>query len=231
MLAKNLERPFVSPPAVMNRTPDSRDTYDDRLNHILEAATFIIARDGYAKATMRVVAKAAGVSLAGIYHYFDSKEHMLFLIQFRAFNSLLNNLQEKLLGVEVAPEQLRVMVRAHVTYFAANMAALKVCSHELESLSDPAYEELRSIRHAYYEQTRVIVDRILKQHAPSNGMDHHVATMCLFGMLNWLYRWYIPGKGRSPNGLANLICDQFLGGLLQSPEMSNGRQRAVDTPT
>jgi len=57
-------------------------SYDERLNHVLRAATDVIADVGYEKASMRAVARAADVSLAGLYHYFDSKEKMLFLIQF-----------------------------------------------------------------------------------------------------------------------------------------------------
>ena len=195
------------------RSPEGRESYDDRLNHILEAATDVIARDGYEKASMRAIAGAAGVSLAGLYHYFDSKERMLFLIEFRSFSSLLNNLREKLHGVDDPVEQLRVTVRAHVTYFASNMAALKVCSHELDSLTGPAYEETRRIRREYYEMARSIVARIVGT-GEAQELDARVATMSLFGTLNWLYRWYDPKKDRSPSGLANQISTQFLQGVL-----------------
>lgn len=96
-------------------TFDGRGTYDERLNQILVAATSTIARLGYEKASMREVAKAAGVSLAGLYHYFDGKEKILFLIQFRAFGSLLNDLREKLHGIDDPEMQLRAMIRAHLT--------------------------------------------------------------------------------------------------------------------
>ena len=196
---------------------EARVTYDDRLNHILEAATRVIARVGYEKATMRQVAKEAKVSLAGIYHYFDRKERLLFLIQFRTFNSLLNNLREKLHGVDDPVEQLRVMVRAHVSHFAANMDALKVCSHELDSLTGAAYEEARQLRRDYYELTRGIVDRVLDAHAPDTVLERHVATMSLFGTLNWLYRWYDPKRGRSPTTVANQLTSQFLHGIFDVP--------------
>ena len=196
------------------RDPDTRPSYDERLNHLLEAATGTIARVGYQRASVRTVAKDAGVSLAGLYHYFDSKEKMLFLIQFRAFSSLLNNLKEKLHGVEDPVEQLRLMVRAHVGYFAANMAALKVCSHELDSLTGTAYEETRRIRQEYYKLTRSIVERILERKSSETTPDPHVLTMSLFGMLNWLYRWYDPRGGHSPNTVANQIAGLFLDGIL-----------------
>ena len=195
---------------------DTRETYEQRLSHILEAATHTIARAGYEKASMRAVAKATGVSLAGLYHYFDSKEKMLFLIQFRTFSSLLNNLKEKLVDVTEPVEQLRVLIRAHVAYFAANMAALKVCSHELDSLNGSSYEETKLIRRDYYELSRAIIDRVMAEQAPDSQLDHHVATMSLFGTLNWLYRWYDPKRGPSAAAVASQITNQFLHGLFRA---------------
>lgn len=221
MKSEGLERAFEKRPAnkpVLPPEPriseDGRETYDERLNRILEAATQVFAREGYAKASMRTVAKAANVSLAGMYHYVNSKEYILFLIQFRAFSSLLNNLRERLHGVEKPIDQLRVMVRTHVGYFAANMAALKVCSHELDSLAGEAYEEPRRIRFEYYKITRSIVDRVVELYAPKSALDGHVITMSLFSMLNWLYRWYSPDNERSPSGLANQLVAIFLGGII-----------------
>jgi AcrR family transcriptional regulator len=199
---------------VGTRSSEARETYDERLNRILRAAADLIAREGYGSASMRAVAKAAGVSLAGLYHYFDSKEKMLFLIQFRTFSSMDSRLRENLHGVTEPIEQLRVMIRAHVAHFVTDMAALNVCSHELESLNGDAFDEVYRIRHDYYDLTRGIIDRVFDKHAPDSSLDRHVATMSLFGMLNWLYRWYDPGKGRSPTAVANQIATQFLSGIL-----------------
>jgi AcrR family transcriptional regulator len=196
-------------------------TYDERLNHILAAATDLIAHVGYERATMRGVAHAAGVSLAGLYHYFPAKERMLFLIQYRTFSDLVSKLREKLHGVDDPVEQLRVVIRTHVGYFAANMAALKVCSHELDSLTGSSYEETRRIRSEYYTLVRAIVERLLEMQPPAGPFDRHVATMSLFGMLNWLYRWYDPHRDRSPTVVANQVAAQFLHGLLGS-SLANG---------
>lgn len=216
MAAAEPERAFDTRRRLATTPPTAETplTYDDRLNRILRATTDVMARVGYQKASMRAVARAAGVSLAGLYHYVPSKERLLFLIQTRTFNALLNNLREKLLGVNDPSQQLRVMVRAHVAYFAANMAALKVCSHELDSLSGESYEETRRIRHEYYKLTRTIVDRLAEDRVNGDALDRHAATMCLFGMLNWLYRWYDPQRGRSPNSVAAQIATQFLSGVL-----------------
>lgn len=195
----------------------ARDTYDDRRNHILRSATRVFAQMGYEKASMRMIARAADSSLAGLYHYFASKEQLLFVMQFRVFSSLLTNLREKLHGVETPADRLRVLVQEHVSYFAANMAELKVCSHELDSLSGEAYEQTRTIRREYFAIARSIIGELINAHPRTYPLDVHVATMTLFGTLNWLYRWFNPARGASPRTLATQITNQFLYGLNPAP--------------
>lgn len=190
-----------------------RGSYDQRMDRILSAAADVIARSGFDKASMRQIAGASGVSLAGLYHYFDNKDHLLFLIQFRAFSSLLMEVQSHLSGETDPAEQLRVLVRTHISHVARSMATLKVCSHELDSLSGETYDRIWRIRREYYELARSVVVRLIETLAPGSGLDPRVATMSLFGTLNWLYRWYDPERDRSPSSLANQITTQFMAGL------------------
>ena len=81
------------------------------------------------------------------------------------------------------------------SYFAANMEALKVCSHELDSLTGSAYAETHDIRHEYYCVTRGIIDRLFDSRGSNETIYRHVTTMALFGTLNCAYRWHIPRPG------------------------------------
>jgi TetR/AcrR family transcriptional regulator, cholesterol catabolism regulator len=207
------EQPFDNPGQRPHaKTAPPRARFDERLDSILSAATVLFAREGYHLASMRQIAAAAGVSLAGLYHYFDSKERLLFLIQFRAFSELLTGVQAELLGVKDPVEQLRVLIHTQVHYATHNMASLKVCSHELDSLTGEAWEHVWRVRREYYELARSIIGRILTERGSS--LDVRIATMSLFGTLNWLYRWYDPARERSPSSLASQIFAQFLAGLL-----------------
>lgn len=215
MSAQQSEQVFgFSPPEAGRSERTGSLGSERRLDHILETATVLIARDGYTKASMRTVAAAAEISLAGLYHYFESKEKMLFLIQFRSFSSLLSRLQERLHGVEDPRDRLRIAVLAHVTQYAQNKPALRVCAHEIDALTGKAHEEVLQLRRQIYRILRSIVDRILDECVTDSSLNAHVATMSLFGSLNWLYQWYDPREDRSPAGLAQLISDQFLCGLL-----------------
>ncbi len=226
MDARRSERVFEFDRAGL-RAPEARERFDDRLANILGVATQVFARDGYERASMRTIAREAGVSLAGLYHYVPAKERMLFLVQFRAFSALLTEVRTRLCGVDDPVEQLRTLIRTHVLYVAENMAALKVCSHELDALSGPAYEQVRRVRREYYELARDIIGRLIEERAPGAGLDRRAATMCLFGALNWLYRWYDPAGDRSPASLAHQIFAQFMGGVLGAGGLAGlGQKRA-----
>src|SRR5215210_4171661 len=81
---------------------DERSAYDEKLESILRTAASIFAEKGYHQASIRDIARATGVSLSGLYYYFDSKEELLFLIQDHAFGTLTGNLERMLEGVEVS---------------------------------------------------------------------------------------------------------------------------------
>jgi AcrR family transcriptional regulator len=229
MDSRKIERVFGAERTAIprRRAPTTRSRADDRLNAILAAATHTIAHAGYERASMRSIAREARLSLAGLYHHVTGKEQLLFMIQFRAFSALLTEIQSHLCGVEDPIEQLRVVIRTHVLYVAENMDSLKVCSHELDSLSGEAFDQVRRVRREYYELVRAIIGRVIHDRAPHSGLDRRAATMCLFGSLNWLYRWYDPAGERSPTNLANQIFTQFLAGILGAPHPAGTPRRSA----
>ncbi len=72
----------------------------DRKGEIRKSAARVFAAQGFDRASIRDVAKAAGMSLAGLYYYDRSKEEMLFDIQNEAFSTLLEAQAEALAGVK-----------------------------------------------------------------------------------------------------------------------------------
>ena len=50
--------------------------FDSRLSKILDHATDVFYEKGYEGASMRDLSRASGMSLAGLYHYCDSKERV-----------------------------------------------------------------------------------------------------------------------------------------------------------
>ena len=123
--------------------------HDQKLEFILRNAARIFAEKNYHSTTMRDISRATGVSLAGLYHYCKSKEELLFLIQDNCFGRVLERLEERLREVDDPLSKLRIFIDNHLSFFAANMAEMKVLSHEAESLAG-------DLAHARFHQERQV---------------------------------------------------------------------------
>ncbi len=66
-------------------------TYDEKLEHVLRRATAVFAEKGYHRASIRDISRATGMSLAGLYYYFTSKQQLLFLIADHSHSGMLEN--------------------------------------------------------------------------------------------------------------------------------------------
>src|SRR6204780_3809689 len=78
--------------------------YDRRLAEILAHATEVFCKKGYEGASMRDLSRESGMSLAGLYYYFESKERLLYLIQKHTFSTIVQRMKARLQSVR-DPEQ------------------------------------------------------------------------------------------------------------------------------
>ena len=188
--------------------------FDQKLEHILRSAARIFAEKSYHSTSMRDISRATGVSLAGLYHYCKSKEELLFLIQDHCFGRVLEHLEQRISGIEDPFERLRVFIDNHLSFFAANMAEMKVLSHEAESLGGDLHKHVSTKKEKYARLARTVLREIQEQQRPNARIDLTVATYALFGMMNWIYNWYDPHGKLSVNQLVDNITRLFLAGFL-----------------
>lgn len=207
------------------RNSKSKARYDQKLEFILRTASRIFAEKGYHPTTMRDISRATGVSLAGLYHYCESKEELLFLIQDNCFGRVLGRLEERLQESENADEKLRVFIENHLSFFAANMAEMKVLSHEGESLAGEKYQHVAVKKREYTKRVRQILGELQRSKDGKQKVDLTVATYALFGMLNWIYNWYDPKGNLKVNELAQNVTRLFLGGFLAGDVSPNKQFR------
>jgi AcrR family transcriptional regulator len=188
--------------------------YDERLNKVLSASSALFASKGFERATIRDVSQATGMSLAGLYYYFKSKEELLYLIQLRAFESICEALRE-IIENETDPKAcLESMINMHFEYFIKNMNDLKICSREIESLKGGFYKEVAEKRKEYFDLTQSIFEKIVQKNGGSSA-DSRLAALYLFGTLNWIYQWYKPGRYPDAKELASQLSGIYLQGFPQ----------------
>jgi len=193
--------------------PDA-SRYTQKLEFILRTASGIFAEKGYHSTTMRDISRATRVSLAGLYHYCASKDELLFLIQDNCFGRVLDRLDERLEHTTDPAGRLQVFIENHLSFFAANMAEMKVLSHEGESLVGERYDHVANKKKNYTRRVRQILADLQKQATGKQKIDLTVATYALFGMLNWIYNWYHPNGSLKVHDLAQNVTRLFLGGFV-----------------
>ena len=188
--------------------------HDQKLEFILRNAARIFAEKNYHSTTMRDISRATGVSLAGLYHYCKSKEELLFLIQDNCFGRVLERLEERLHEATDPVSRLRIFIENHLSFFAANMAEMKVLSHEAESLAGELHTHVSTKKDKYTKLARRILKEIQQQQIAGSQVDLTVATYALFGMMNWIYNWYDPRGKLKVSELVDNVTRLFLHGFV-----------------
>ena len=213
------------------RNPKSVDfsRYDQKLEFILRTSARIFAEKNYHSTSMRDIARATEVSLSGLYHYCKSKEELLFLIQDNCFGRVLERLEQRLAGVSTPEQKLRIFIENHLAFFAANMAEMKVLSHEADSLGGELHLRVSGKKEKYTKLARKILAEVQQQKPKAETrIDLTVATYALFGMMNWIYNWYNPRGKRSVQDLVDNVMRLYLGGFLnESTETSDFKAGAT----
>jgi AcrR family transcriptional regulator len=131
-------------------SPDSNH-YDRKLDAILRQAAAVFCTRGYHQASMRDLARATGLSLAGLYYYFSGKEELLYLMQRHTFETLLAAAQAGLASLSDPQEWLEAFIQLHVKYFLEHPNEMKVLTHEEHSLADRRLDEVHALQKAYYQ--------------------------------------------------------------------------------
>ncbi|MFN2579033.1 MAG: TetR/AcrR family transcriptional regulator [Pyrinomonadaceae bacterium] len=190
--------------------------HDQKLELILRTSARIFAEKSYHSTSMRDISRATSVSLAGLYHYCKSKEELLFLIQDHCFGRVLERVEDRIREVSDPLAKLRIFIDNHLSFFAANMAEMKVLSHEAESLEGDLHAKVSTTKEGYARLARRILRDIQESQQANTRIDLTVATYGLFGMMNWIYNWYDPAGKLSVHQLVDNITQLFLNGLLCS---------------
>jgi AcrR family transcriptional regulator len=186
--------------------------FDRQLGKILDHATEVFCEKGYEGASMRDLSRATGMSLAGLYYYFESKERLLFLIQKHTFTTILERLKSRLEGISDPEARVRVLILNHLEYFVSNQQGLKVLSHEDESLQNGLNSEIAGVKREYYRICLGLMEDLRRK----RGLDFktRTAVMSLFGMINWIYTWYNPRVDGNAEALAEQMGNIVLNGIV-----------------
>jgi len=192
---------------------------EERYDGILQAACDVFARRGFHQASIREIARAAGLSLAGLYHYVGGKEELLFLVLDRSLDRLLAALQTALGRARTGEAKLLALVETHLDFGFRHAGALKIINRDWELLGEPRRTEVGAKRQAYLRQGLGILRELDPQGRP--GDELLSATNLLLGMLNGIATRPFVRSGEDARVLAGEVARLFLHGFLERPSQGS----------
>ncbi|GAB6847358.1 TetR/AcrR family transcriptional regulator [Paraburkholderia sp. A1RI_3L] len=173
------------------RAPD----HDTQRDQILELAAGKFAQTSYPSTSMADLAAASGTSKARLYHYYESKEAILFDLLDRYTKRLMliiaevegasqrRGLDER----ETFAELVRAFLAEYETSHSRHVALLNDVKYLEDAQREIILNRQRDVVAAFARQlSRAYPERVTRE-------NQTALTMMVFGMINWTFTWLKPG--------------------------------------
>ena len=187
------------------------DDYDAKTQTILDSAAGLFAKVGYPNAKMQDIAQACGASKSMLYHYFPTKDDLLFAMLEEHLEKLIGGLEEAFAQTGSPQERLAAFVQVYAQKSSHSRRRHVIAMNDVKFLPKSLQTPLLAL------ETRVtdLAAQVLQQVNPRLQPDAYKPyAMLLIGMLNWTDYWYKPGGTMKPAELCERISRLYLQGFL-----------------
>ncbi len=186
-------------------------TYDAQRQLILETAAQAFAELGFPSASMNDIARRCGVSKGLLYHYYASKERLLYDLTEQYTRRLLELVAAAEQRVRDPARRLPELIRLFLEEYRTSQARHMVLLHDLRFLPEAE-------RRAVVGNQRRVIEAFAEAIRAAHGLPADLplvkpVTMMLFGMMNWTFTWLKPGKGISHAEFGELVAEVFGAGV------------------
>jgi AcrR family transcriptional regulator len=186
--------------------------FDDKRRSILDSAAAVFAKLGMEHASMAQIAKENNASKALLYHYYPSKELLLFDIGRTHLVELEAAIQKADRPDLDPPQRLRHLIGGVLENYRTASNFHQVLLNGTGSLSEAQRVELRQMERRVVKAFSDVLTEINPE-LDKNRAGVTPVTMSLFGILNWAYTWFKPSGALSREGYADMVTTLFLSGV------------------
>ena len=190
--------------------------YETKRQLILDKAAGLIARKGFDVATMMDVAKACGASKSHLYHYFPSKEDLLYAIVHDYITTQATELHRIVALPLPAEERFAKFVDTFMQGAARSRNEHLILMNDVNYLPKAQLDEVRQMEVGMTE----LMEGLLREINPVLMAEERLQkpyALLLFGMMIWTFSWYRRTGSITPRELAQHIAALFVHGFKALP--------------
>jgi AcrR family transcriptional regulator len=180
---------------------------------LLRVATRLFARHGFEGTSVQDIVDAAGVTKGAMYHYYGSKDDLLFEVYHQVLSMQTSHLDEIAVGPGTAEERLRAAAGDVVQTSLDNLDDMIVFFRSLHMLPEDKQTQVRAERRAYQEKFRALVDEGVAAGTFRSDISSDVVVHYFLSVVNQLGSWYKPDGSLSPGQVGDLFTELLIGGL------------------
>ena len=173
--------------------------YAQRREAIMRIAAELYAKHGFHATAVSAITAACNTSKSLLYHYFPSKEDLLFEVMTSYVDTILEATQSTERADRSPEENLLALAKVMMAHYKGAHHYHKVLLYELDSLPTAQRSEIVG------RQRRIldVVDRQLLRLGPTKSKgERRAATMLFMGAMNWTHTWFDPAGELSSDALA-----------------------------
>jgi TetR/AcrR family transcriptional regulator, cholesterol catabolism regulator len=187
-----------------------------RVEEVVEVALKLFLERGYDNTPMSLLAKRLGLTKAGIYHHFASKEDLLFLVHKTAMERGLKPVFEAAARESDPERRLRVFLYEHARMLALDPTAMLMI-REARRLSPKHLQDIKKTWRRGFDVVRDAITQLQRQGRCRTDVEATFAAFAGIGMASWIAYWFDPARPQSAEAVAKSMADIFIGGLLAEP--------------
>jgi AcrR family transcriptional regulator len=178
-------------------------------------STRLFASRGFDATTVREIAKAADLSVAGMFHYFSCKEAILNGIIEETLQKVYDKFENICTSDKDPLRKLRDICEFYVEHYAGHRDKQVILNFEGKSLS-PADRRLFVYRQRRYVANLKKLLKELAQRGALKPIDPSIIAFIFFGMVHWICKWYNPRGRVGPKKLGEIFSEVFLRGITKT---------------
>jgi AcrR family transcriptional regulator len=197
-------------PAARTVGKPSRPPVKERL---LRVATRLFARHGFEGTSVQDIVDAAGVTKGAMYHYYDSKDDLLYEVYHKLLSMQTSQLEAIAAGPGTPEERLRAAAVDVVQTSLDNLDDMIVFFRSLHMLPADRQAQVRADRRYYQDKFRALVDEGVAAGTFRSDVPSDIVVHYFLSVVNQLGSWYHPEGSLSPAQVGDLFTELLIGGL------------------